>query len=58
MVITEVNTKEKTFREEIFGGRHQIYSNQSLEIMLTVHSDRTRVTKDMKFRNPQDDSFI
>lgn len=50
-VNTEVITGEKWFPEGKIGGSHQIYSNQSAEIISTVHTEKSQIPKDFNFGN-------
>lgn len=51
VVNPEVTTRKKTFLEGKFSGSHQTYSSHSTKITSTVHTDRYKIPKNIKFIN-------
>lgn len=44
-----MSTSDEKLPEAKFGGSHQIYSNDSLEIISTVHTDKNKIRKNINF---------
>lgn len=54
----KVTNGEKILPEGTFGGSHEIYSNNSPEIISSVHTDKNQIKKNINFGNHHNNSKI